>query len=163
MLPDANVVRRQQAPERRSARNVLPWEEGSVGDIHTRRLDAEPTGRTFEDFLSGHRAALVVLSGVAAGSEFSLDRPKLSMGRGPGVDLAFDDTAMSREHGVLEFSGGEFRIRDLGSTNGIQLNDKPVKSGNLEHGDRVRMGEHVFQFVLEAVTPEPKTYVLTDD
>jgi pSer/pThr/pTyr-binding forkhead associated (FHA) protein len=105
----------------------------------------------------------VVLVGVAPGSEFDLDQPKLTVGRGPGVDLAFDDTALSREHGAFEFSDAGFRIRDLGSTNGIQLNDEAVRSATLEHGDRVKMGTHVFQFILEDVTPEPNTYVLTDD
>jgi len=133
-----------------------------MGDTHTRKLDVDPGDRSFSDFLGTHRAAIVVLSGHAAGSEFDLDQPKLAIGRGPGVDFAFEDTAMSREHAAIEFSDGSFRIRDLGSTNGTELNGKTVKAGSLEHGDRIRVGEHVFQFILETIEQAPKTYVVRD-
>ena len=78
------------------------------------------------------------------------------------MDLAFEDSAMSREHAILEFSDGGFRIRDTGSTNGTQVNGETVKAANLNHGDRLRIGEHVFQFVLEKREPEPMIYVLPD-
>jgi len=133
-----------------------------MGDTHTRKLEASPGEHRFSDFLKSHRAAIVVLSGHSAGSEFGLDHPKLAMGRGPGVDLAFEDTSMSREHAVIEFADGSFRVRDLGSTNGMELNGETIKAGSLEHGDRIRIGEHVFQFILETIERAPKTYVLPD-
>ena len=133
-----------------------------MGDTRTRRLETTPREESFSDFLANQHAAVVVLSGNAAGNEFTLDQPKVSLGRGPGVDLAFDDAAMSREHVVFEFSDGGFRIRDLGSMNGMQVNDEVIRVGNLDHGDRLRIGEHVFQFILEMREPEPKTYVLQD-
>lgn len=133
-----------------------------MGDTHTRKLETSPGEHSFADFLGSHRAAIVVLSGDSAGSEYGLDRPKLAIGRGPGVDLAFEDTAMSREHAVFEFSDGSFRVRDLGSTNGTERNGDTVKVASLEHGDRIRIGEHVFQFILESIEREPKAYVLPD-
>jgi pSer/pThr/pTyr-binding forkhead associated (FHA) protein len=133
-----------------------------MADTYTRKLETTPRDQSFPDFLANHRAAIVVLSGNAAGNEFSLDQPKVSLGRGPGVDLDFDDSAMSREHVVFEFSDGSFRIRDLGSTNGTQVNDEMTKVADLDHGDRLRIGEHVFQFVLETRERRPKTYVLPD-
>jgi pSer/pThr/pTyr-binding forkhead associated (FHA) protein len=133
-----------------------------MGDTRTRKLETTPRDESFSDFLANQHAAIVVLSGNAAGNEFTLDQPKVSLGRGPDVDLAFDDSAMSREHVVFEFSDGGFRIRDLGSTNGTQVNDEVIKVANLDHGDRLRIGEHVFQFILEACEPTPKTYVLPD-
>jgi pSer/pThr/pTyr-binding forkhead associated (FHA) protein len=69
---------------------------------------------------------------------------------------------MSREHVVIEFSDGGFRIRDLGSMNGTQVNGEVIQVGNLDHGDRLRIGEHAFQFILEKREPEPNTYVLSD-
>lgn len=133
-----------------------------MGDTHTRKLDVGPGDRSFSEFLDTHRAVIVVLSGHAAGSEFDLDRPKLAIGRGPGVDLAFEDSAMSREHAVIEYSDGSFRIRDLGSTNGTEVNGQTVKARSLGHGDRIRVGEHVFQFLLETLERAPKTYVVED-
>jgi pSer/pThr/pTyr-binding forkhead associated (FHA) protein len=133
-----------------------------MGETHTRKLDTTPRDQSFPDFLARHRAAIVVLSGDEAGNEFTLDEPKISLGRGPDVDLEFDDSAMSREHAVFEFSDGGFRVRDLGSTNGTQVNGEETKAGNLENGDRLRIGEHIFQFVLEQREPAPKTYVIPD-
>ena len=134
-----------------------------MGDTHTRKLEMKAGDQIFPDFLACHRAAIVVLSGEAPGNEFEIDHPKISLGRGPGVDLAFEDSAMSREHAVFEFSDGGFRIRDLGSTNGTQVNDAKVQSKNLDHGDRIRIGDHVFQFLLEKRELEPKTYFVPNE
>jgi pSer/pThr/pTyr-binding forkhead associated (FHA) protein len=134
-----------------------------MGDTHTRKLETKAGDQAFPDFLALHRAAIVVLSGKAAGNEFDVDEPKISLGRGPGVDLAFEDSAMSREHAVFEFADGGFRIRDLGSTNGTKVNDEKVQARNLDHGDRLRIGEHVFQFLLEKRELEPKTYFVADE
>jgi pSer/pThr/pTyr-binding forkhead associated (FHA) protein len=131
-------------------------------DTHTRRLVSPVGDAGFAHFSARQRAALVVLSGDSSGSEFTLDQAKISIGRGPEADLAFTDTAMSREHAILEFSDGGFRIRDLGSTNGTLVNDELAKVWNLEHGDRITIGEHTFQFVLEQRELEPMTYVLPD-
>ena len=131
-------------------------------DTYTRKLETTPRDQSFPDFLENHRAAIVVLSGNTAGNEFILDQPKVSIGRGPNADLTFDDAAMSREHVVIEFSDGGFRIRDLGSMNGTQVNGEVIKAGDLAHGDRLQIGEHLFQFILEDREPEPKTYVLPD-
>jgi pSer/pThr/pTyr-binding forkhead associated (FHA) protein len=133
-----------------------------MANTRTRKLESTPRDQSFPEFLESCRASIVVLTGDAAGNEFTLDQPKISLGRGPDVDLDFDDSAMSREHVVFEFSDGGFRIRDLGSTNGTQVNDEVIKVANLDHGDRLRIGEHVFQFILEACEPTPKTYVLPD-
>ena len=120
-----------------------------MGDNLTRKLEVRERDGGFPKFLERWRGALVVVSGGAAGTEFDLEEPKISLGRGPGVDLAFEDSAMSREHAVLEFAEGGFRIRDVGSTNGTLLNGDEVKSKGLTHGDRLQLGEHVFQFILE--------------
>lgn len=133
-----------------------------MADTRTRRLELPAWEANFAEFIDVNRVALVVLSGEAAGSEFILDQPKVCLGRGPDVDLAFDDSAMSREHAILEFSGSGFRIRDLGSTNGTQVNDEITKAADLEHGDRIRIGELVVQFILEKQALKPKTYVLPD-
>ena len=134
-----------------------------MADTRTRRIETTPGDLSFPEFLAIHRAAIVVLSGNAAGSEFVLDEPKVSLGRGSESDLTFDDSAMSREHVVIEFSDGGFRIRDQGSMNGTQVNGEKIQVGNLDHGDRFQIGEHVFQFVLERRERKPKTYVIPDE
>ena len=80
-----------------------------------------------------------------------------------GVDLAFDDEAMSREHAAIEFTKGGYRIRDLASTNGVYINDAHVAVGDLKHGDRFQLGDHLFTFVLEEIVRQPKPYAIDDE
>ena len=118
-------------------------------DGRTRQMERSGSGSGAEEFFSRFRAAIVILSGGASGSEYALDQSRISLGRGPGVDLAFDDSAMSREHAIVEFYGEGFRIRDLGSTNGVIVNGSPVQVCKLKHGDRFDLGDHRFQYVIE--------------
>ena len=70
---------------------------------------------------------------------------------------------MSKEHATLEFVSGSFRLRDLGSMNGVRLNGTEVKAAEIESGDRFQLGDHEFQFVLEQSEKAPRTWVLSDD
>ena len=125
-----------------------------------KRVEEEPEqGR---EFFARHRAAIVTLSGTTAGNEYPLERAKVSIGRGPGVDLAFDDPAMSREHAALELVEAGFRVRDLGSTNGVLVNGHPSLVAELKHGDRLQIGEHTFQYLLEERSRAPRTYVIPE-
>jgi len=102
------------------------------------------------EFLARHRAVLVILGGAARGMELEIDRARVTLGRGPGVDFAFDDATMSREHAALEFVGGGFRIRDLASTNGTQVNDVHVALLDLKGGEHIQAGDHTFQFQVDS-------------
>jgi pSer/pThr/pTyr-binding forkhead associated (FHA) protein len=116
----------------------------------------------FAAFLDRFEATLVVVRGKGTGDEHELDRPKLVLGRGPGVDLAFDDAEMSRQHVSVEFTGGGFRLCDLGSTNGTLVNGTLVRARELAHGDRIELGQHVLQLRLEQHETEPRVYCVPD-
>lgn len=132
-------------------------------DGRTRKLNGplETTART--SFLDHHRVALVVLNGKAAGQELEVQASPTTLGRGPGVDLPFDDAAMSRQHAALEVVEAGLRVRDLGSTNGLRVNGSDVEAADLKHGDRLDIGEHRLQLVVEARRPTQRAYVLHDD
>ena len=132
-------------------------------DTHTRRLESPVGEGSFSHFVERQRAALIVLSGDTSGTEFSLEQAKITIGRGPETDLAFADTAMSREHAILEFSDGGFRIRDLGSTNGMMVNGSQTLVADLKHGDSINLGEHSFQFLIECLAQKTTTYVLPEE
>lgn len=132
-------------------------------DGQTRMLEKPEQQDSFSKFLTRWRATIVILSGGNAGTEHDLQRSHITLGRGPDTDLTFDDESMSREHAALEFAGGGFRIRDLGSMNGLLLNGGETRVGDLKNGDRFQLGEHVFQYLLERCTHKPKAYVLPDD
>jgi pSer/pThr/pTyr-binding forkhead associated (FHA) protein len=105
-------------------------------------------------------ASLVVLTGPRAGESFPLDKPRIIVGRGPGVDLTLDDPAMSRQHMAVEIRDGRFQVRDLDSTNGLMLNGRIITAGELKHRDRLKAGDHELEFIVEERRQRPHTYVL---
>jgi pSer/pThr/pTyr-binding forkhead associated (FHA) protein len=134
-----------------------------MSEKSTRKMETVPRALDFRAFRARHIASIVVISGAESGSEYILDDPKSRIGRDPDVELSFDDSAMSREHAILEFSNGAFVLRDLGSTNGTRLNGENVMARELDHGDRIEIGEHLFQFVLEDRNAAPQTYYIPDE
>ena len=132
-------------------------------DGRTHKLERVPSeNASFTEFHAMWQATLCLVSGSAAGTEFDLEKEKTVLGRGPDVDLAFDDPTMSKEHVAVEFAGGSYRVRDLGSRNGVYLDGEEVRVGDLENGVRFQIGEHVFQFLLEKRDKAPRTYVLPE-
>jgi pSer/pThr/pTyr-binding forkhead associated (FHA) protein len=118
-----------------------------VQDGHTRKLDRSQVSQSL--FLARYRASLVVVDGHGAGNEHLLERTGMTLGRGPDVDIVIEDDSMSREHVAFDASAEGFRVRDLGSTNGMTLNGSRVAAADLKHGDRLGLGEHTFQYVIE--------------
>lgn len=127
-------------------------------------------GRTVRRSVAGDRdaefetwaATLVVTQGPDAGNEHPVGAPRILVGRGPAVDLALVDDGISQQHLALEFTGEGFRVVDLGSTNGTRVNGRDVQSQDLKHGDRVALGGHELQLVLEKREGGAPVYVLPD-
>jgi pSer/pThr/pTyr-binding forkhead associated (FHA) protein len=132
-------------------------------DGRTRRsFEASPGRTTFAEFAERVSASLVVLSGDLQGSDYAIEQSSLTLGRGPGVDLAFDDETLSRQHATLEFADGALRVRDMGSLNGVSVNGGPIECGELKHGDRLQLGDLVLQLILEERPHVPKVHVIED-
>ena len=132
-------------------------------DGFTRKLaEAPKPNASFEEFIATTRPVRVVVAGGAEGTEYPIEAAVTTIGRDPGADVACDDDAMSREHAAVEFAGGGLRVRDLGSRNGTQVNGHDVKVSDLESGDRIALGGHVLQIVLEERKREPKTWVVEE-
>ena len=131
-------------------------------DGSTRQVDVTERNDRFERYLADWRATVVVLSGKAAGTEYEVEEPTISLGRSPEAGWSFEDDTMSKEHAAVEFANGGIRLRDLGSRNGTRLNGSDVKAADLKNGDRFQLGEHEFQFVLEKRPRKPKTYVVEE-
>ena len=137
-----------------------PIGELEVRDGLTEKRSAPTKVDGIDTFLSCKRAKLVAISGDRLGTEFALEQECVILGRGPNVDLAFDDSSMSRQHAAVEFVDQQFRVRDLGSTNGTLLNGKSVQVGELQHGDRLEIGSQKLQLIIEDAVETPDTYVL---
>jgi pSer/pThr/pTyr-binding forkhead associated (FHA) protein len=129
-------------------------------DGKTRRTELlTPRANGFEQWAG----TLVVLEGkVAAGTEYPITQACVRIGRGADVDLEIDDEEMSSAHASISFEVGAFHLTDLGSTNGTWVNGSKVVTQKLSHGDRIRIGGHVLQLVMEKREAAPRVYVLPD-
>jgi FhaA, N-terminal domain/FHA domain len=81
---------------------------------------------------------------------YVLDGPRATIGRAKDADCVLRDPNVSRHHAELRRSPqGDWTIADLGSTNGIKVNDRRVGSTRLAAGDQVTVGTTTFRFDVE--------------
>jgi Nif-specific regulatory protein len=92
-------------------------------------------------------ARLAAISGKLKGGIFGIDEEALVIGRETAANLCIADASVSRRHSKIEKKDNGFVITDLDSLNGTFVNDVPVKTRLLEHGDRVRIGDSQFLFL----------------
>jgi len=98
-------------------------------------------------------AKLVVRQGRNAGAEFVLpaEKNRIVMGRRGANEVQVLDPKSSRDHAEILREGGRLVLRDLKSRNGTFLNDRQVQADvDLEYGDRIRIGDTVFELVDDA-------------
>jgi pSer/pThr/pTyr-binding forkhead associated (FHA) protein len=63
-------------------------------------------------------ALLVVQAGPRIGEELPVTTPHCNIGSGSQNDLVLDDDSVSKQHALLEYTMGAWRLTDLESTNG---------------------------------------------
>jgi transcriptional regulator with GAF, ATPase, and Fis domain len=90
---------------------------------------------------------LAAIAGKLKGAIFAINEETLVIGRETAANLCIADASVSRRHSKIEKKDEGFVITDLESLNGTFINDVPVKSRILEHGDRVRIGDSQFLFL----------------
>ena len=91
---------------------------------------------------------LTAIAGRLKGSVFSIEDLPVVIGRETAATLCLADASVSRRHSQIEKDKDEFVILDLDSLNGTFINDVPVKRRTLQHGDRVRIGDSQFLFLM---------------
>lgn len=79
----------------------------------------------------------------------------IKIGRLPSAQLKLDDPKVSRIHAVIELTGGEASLIDMGSTAGTTVNGAKVHKVKLSHGDEVVLGDTQILVGLGALIPEP--------
>ena len=90
---------------------------------------------------------LAAIAGKHKGEVFGINEEALVIGRETSANLCIADASVSRRHSKIEKKDDGFVITDLESLNGTFVNDVPVRSRVLEHGDRVRIGDSQFLFL----------------
>ena len=86
------------------------------------------------------------------GKRYPLVKSRTVIGRGSDADITVDDSGTSRRHVEILWDGSRAQVRDLGSTNGSQLNGSPVKQAILEPESIVTIGRTniVFRVLAQA-------------
>jgi Nif-specific regulatory protein len=93
---------------------------------------------------------LSAISGKLKGGIFTISEEPFVIGREIAASLCVADASVSRRHSIIEKKADTYVITDLESLNGTFVNDVPVRTRRLDHGDRVRIGESQFLFLIEA-------------
>ncbi|MDR1304094.1 MAG: FHA domain-containing protein [Verrucomicrobiales bacterium] len=96
-------------------------------------------------------AKLIAKSAELAGQVYELDSPQLTFGRAEDNVLCIPHTSVSSHHGEFRQEGRDYRLVDLGSTNGSKVNDLPVTDRLLRPGDLILLGNALFAY--ESDTP----------
>ena len=79
----------------------------------------------------------------------------ISVGRDPGCDISLNDDAVSAHHSHLSFHHGQWRVEDLGSTNGTRLNQAMlITPAVITTGDQIECG-HTALIVSIGSTADP--------
>jgi two-component system, NtrC family, response regulator HydG len=91
---------------------------------------------------------LTAIAGRLKGSVFTIENLPVVIGRETAATLCIADASVSRRHSQIDKEENKFVILDLESLNGTFINDVPVKRRTLQHGDRLRIGDSQFLFLL---------------
>jgi predicted component of type VI protein secretion system len=87
------------------------------------------------------------------GYEFTEDL--ITIGRAPDNMIVIEDPSVSSRHAHLERAGENYRVKDLGSTNGTRVNGLPVTETLLRFDDRVRFGGVESRFESDSQGSQP--------
>ena len=98
------------------------------------------------------------LNPCGGGDSIPLLHEKLLIGRRSSCDICLAKTNVSSHHCELELQKGYWRVRDLGSTNGIKVNGERTLESVLMPGDELQVAKSRFRieyFVdVNAAAPE---------
>ncbi|MFK7985304.1 MAG: FHA domain-containing protein [Sandaracinaceae bacterium] len=96
----------------------------------------------------GPPARLVMVTPPAPGAEYALNGDRTRIGRAEDLDIWVNHRSISREHAEIQKEpDGGLRLIDLGSANGVRVNNSDVQNALLEAGDVVELGQVRFRFV----------------
>lgn len=90
---------------------------------------------------------LAQLVDVVTGDTYELTSARATVGRERSVaDVVLRDPNVSRRHAELTFTGSDWSIEDLNSTNGTMVNNRRIARCPLRNGDVLTFGLSTFEF-----------------
>lgn len=86
--------------------------------------------------------------------EIVLDRERINVGRKGTNEIQIEDLAISGEHARITTILGDSFLEDLDSTNGTNVNGKPVTRRALSDGDVIDLGKYRLKFIAAQMSQE---------
>ena len=84
---------------------------------------------------------------IFGNQRYVIDKEQFIIGRGnKSSDLPIRDGNISRKHAVVIRRNGEYYIKDLGSTNGIDFNGERIEGKKIEEGDTFSICDYQLKF-----------------
>lgn len=89
---------------------------------------------------------LQIPEGKANVTEYALTDAEVFIGRSPQCQIVLTDKKASRQSAVIKKAGINFVVQDMGSANGVFVNDQKVTQHELSSGDVIRIGDTPITF-----------------
>jgi pSer/pThr/pTyr-binding forkhead associated (FHA) protein len=94
----------------------------------------------------GTPTQLVVTAGSSAGTSVPLTEVPIVIGRGADARIILDDDYVSTRHARVGYSGDQWFVEDLGSTNGTYLGSARIHQATaLVMGAQIRIGKTILE------------------
>ena len=99
--------------------------------------------------------SMLVVRGPEGTEEINLGNHRVTIGRSSENDLVLRDPKASRQHAVLEVTAAGWRVTDLDSGNGIEVNGDDVHDRILGNGDVIKIGATTITLKIVSDPPSP--------
>ncbi len=96
---------------------------------------------------SPRSACVVVIHGEGLGRRADIGDAPVLVGRSQEADICIAHRSVSREHCRIWREGDDYRVRDLGATNPLRVNEQVAAEATLADGDHVTVGESILKFI----------------
>jgi pSer/pThr/pTyr-binding forkhead associated (FHA) protein len=79
--------------------------------------------------------------------EYVLDKDTVTIGRKHENDIQLNDLTVSGRHAIIHNANASVYVEDLGSTNGTLVNGNHVNKAELQPGNVIQIGHHLFTYL----------------
>lgn len=98
---------------------------------------------------------LIVIKGADEGTQVELTEPVLTVGRDSANQIRLHDTEVSRRHAEFRKTGDDYQLVDIGSANGVFVNNQKVDSALLQSGDHILIGQSILVYTGARTSERP--------
>jgi adenylate cyclase len=113
---------------------IPPTEAGPIAEKQAPQRPAPPAASSARSHISIHSEPLGKLVPCGGGDPILLRKPRVVIGRHTDCDVVLRYSIVSGRHCQLDLENGRWRVRDLGSRNGIRVDGTSCQEHDLPPG-----------------------------